>query len=166
MSIGSESLVSGPYTVTWNSVDLGVQEGDSGLPRLEHSTKAEAIANTSAYGKSTIDEIEQGADFFISMTLIEYKTGPKAAFWPYSAVLGRMGVTGRLLYSISQALVLTAVAGTSASASPATLTAAKTILMPGFSTSLVYGPTLRKVPIRFRLYPSIVSANGCWFTET
>src|SRR5689334_14423085 len=109
MPVGGETLVAGPYTVTWGGVALGIQEGAGG---------------------------------FMSMTLEEYKAGPISAWWPYSATLGRMGVIGRLMYSISAALVLTAVAGTSASTSPATLTASKAILLPGFGTRLMYGPTL------------------------
>lgn len=89
----------------------------------------------------------------MGMTCEEYRSGPISSFWPYHATLWRLGTIGVLLYTLAQSLVLTAVSGTSASASPATFTAAKTILLPSFATRLVYGPTLRTVPLRFRLYP-------------
>src|SRR5437660_1779663 len=76
------------------------------------------------------------------------------------------GVIGRLLYDLSQALVLTAITGTTASASPATLTAAKTILLPGFTPRLSYGPTLRKIPLRFRLFPNVIGGNVGWYSLT
>jgi hypothetical protein len=166
MPVGSETLIAGGYTATWNSVALGVFEGDAGLPTVEHTASAEEIGNTSAYGKSVIDAVYQGANWFSAFTCIEYKAGPIAAFWPYSATLGVMGTIGVLLYSISQALVLTAIAGTSASATPATLTAAKAILQPGFTGRLNYGPTLRRVPLRFRLFPYITASTVVWFVQT
>lgn len=166
MPVGSETLVVGPYTATWNSVALGVQEGDAGLPTLEFASSVEPVANTSAYGKTTIDEVYQGVNPTIGMTLIEYKTGPIGAFWPYHATLWRIGTIGVLLYTLSQALVLTAVAGTSAAASPATWTANKAILLPGFAVRLAYGPTLRKVPLRFRVYPFDSSGAVVFATQT
>lgn len=140
-------------------------EGDSGLPQLEHSEAAEEIGNTSVYGRSVIDGVHLGNNWFATMTCLEYKAGPKGAFWPYNATLGTTGVVGVLLYSLSQALIYTAVSGTSASAAPASVTASKTILAPGFTTRLFYGPTLRKVPLRFRLYP-YTDTNVKWFSET
>jgi hypothetical protein len=70
------------------------------------------------------------------------------------------------MYSLASALVFTAVAGTSAAASPATQTLSKTVLMPGFSSRLVYGPTLRKVPLRFRVYPYDSGGNAIFFSQT
>mgnify|MGYP000857433249 FL=1 len=152
--------------MTWNSVALGIMQGDAGLPTIEQSNKAEPIANTDSYAKSTIDAIYQGADWFASMTCMEYKAGSIAAWWPYST-LGRMGTIGRLLYDISLPLVLTAVAGTPAASSPATLTATRSILAPGFGTRLVFGPTVRTVPLRFQLLPYYVAGSTPgWFTTT
>lgn len=162
---GSETLVAGGYTATYGGVALGMFEGDQGLPTLEHTTKSESIANTSVYGKSTIDDIGQGADWFLQMTCMEYKTGPISAFWPYGVALGQMGTIGLMLTSLAAAVVLTAISGTTAASSPATLTASKCLLLPGFATRLLYGPTLRKVPLRFRLYP-YTSSVVLWFTQT
>lgn len=166
MPVGSETLITGPYTATFSGVALGVFEGDAGLPVIEHTMSTESIGNTSAYGKSVIDDIQQGGNVFFAFTCIEYKSGPKAAFWPYHATLGRGPVVGTLLYDSSAALVLTSTAGTPAAASPATLTSSHCILAPGFGARLVYGPTLRKVPLRLRAYPYLAGGNFVWFTET
>lgn len=144
-------------------------EGDAGLPTITQQSKAEAVANTDAYGKSTIDAIAQGADYFAQFTCLEYRTGVIACWWPFGA-LGVMGLIGRLYYTLSAPLVMTAIAGTPAAASPATLTATRSILAPGFSSSLLFGPTLRKVPIRLQLFPYLTAAGGTttpgWFTTT
>lgn len=166
MPVGGETLIAGPYVGTWNSVALGIFAGDGGLPTLEFASTSEPIGNTSAYGKTVIDEIYQGVNPTMSMTCEEYKAGPIAAFWPYHATLWRLGTIGVLMYTLAQALVLTAVTGTSASASPASFTASKTILLPGFATRLVYGPTLRTVPLRFRLYPFDSAGAVVFATQT
>ena len=165
MPVGSETIVAGSYSATWNSVALGLFENDAGLPVLEQQSSSEPVMG-GAYGKSVIDDVYQGLNVFIALTCMEYKSGPISAFWPYSATLGRMGTIGVLMYTLSQALVLTAVAGTSAASSPATLTASKAILMPGFASRLVYGPTVRKVPLRFRCYPFDSGGNVTFWTQT
>lgn len=166
MPVGGEVLVAGPYTVTYGGVAIGIQEGDSGLPTLDQQYASEPVANTSAWGKVPIDDVYQGAVPTYSFTCLEYKAGPLAAFWPYHATLGRLGTIGVLMYSLAAAMVFTAVAGTSAAASPATQTLSKVILAPGFSSRLMYGPTLRKIPLRFRVYPYLSGGNAVFFTQT
>lgn len=141
-------------------------EGDGGLPTLEGVNKQEPIGRTDAYGDTTIDTIYKGGDWFASMTCMEYKAGPIAALWPFGT-LGLMGVIGRLGYGISTALVLTAIAGTPAASSPASLTATRAILAPGFNTRLLFGPKLRTVPLRFQLLPYLVGGTSPgWFSTT
>lgn len=167
MPVGGEVLIVGEYTATYGGVALGIFEGDAGLPTLSQQTKAEPIANTSKYAKTTIDAIWQGADWFMQFTCLEYKAGPRVAFWPFHATLSALGAIGRLYYGMASPLVLTAVAGTPAAATPATLTASKTILAPGYNTQLVYGPTLRKVPLRLQLLPYVLNGTTVGhFTQT
>lgn len=165
MPAGSETIIAGQYTVTYGGVALGIFEGDAQVPAIEWVHKTEPIANTDAYGKTTIDHIGQGLDAFFSGTCLEYKAGPISAMWPLSTTLGRLGVIGRLYYDIAAALVLTAIAGTPAVTSPATLTASRSILAPGFNVKLLYGPTLRKVPLRLQLLP-YTSTVVVFFTTT
>lgn len=166
MPAGSETLIAGGYTATYGGTALGMFEGDGGLPTLQHSNAAEEIRNTSVYGKSMIDGVYQGANWNMSMTCMEYKSGPLAAFWPYNATLGQMGTIGVLLYSLAAAVVLTAIAGTSAAATPATLTASKCILQVGFLPQILYGPRLRTLALRFQLLPYTSGGNVIWFSQT
>lgn len=164
MPAGSETLIAGQYTCTYSGTAMGIMEGDSGVPTIENTNHGEPVNNTDAYGKSTIDGIYQGGDYFAQFMCMEYKAGSIAAFWPFGA-LGVMGVIARLYYDMAAALVLTAVAGTPAATSPATLTATKSILAMGFNGRLLFGPTLRKVPIRLQLLP-FTSSGVKWLTQT
>lgn len=166
MPVGSETLIAGPYTATWNSVALGIFEGDASLPTIERTDVVEDVGNTSAYGRTIIDGVFLGSNWTAQMVCMEYKAGPLAAFAPYHATLGRLGTIGVLIYTLSQALILTAVSGTSAASTPASLTASKSLLLPGFAARLVYGPTIRKVPLRFRLLPYDSAGATIHFSQT
>ncbi len=49
----------------------------------------------------------------------------------------------------------------------ATLTASKAILAPGYNTQIIFGPTLRKVPIRLQLFPYDTGGGAVgWLTQT
>jgi hypothetical protein len=162
---GGEQTIAGIYVCSWNSVALGMTGGDNELPTLEKQTFSEPIQNTSTYGKTRIDDILQGANHYMSMTGLEYAKCI-SAFYPFAASLGLMGLIGGRAYDLAQPLVLTAVPGSSAASLPASLTASKAILMPGITDRLMYGPTLRKVPLRFILYPYTSAGNVYWFTQT
>lgn len=167
MSAGGEIFLAGQYLVTWDSLDMGIMEGDSGVPTIEQINHAELINNTDAYGKSLIDGIYQGADFSAMFMCMEYREGSKGAWWPFDPIVATMGVIARLLYDMSSALVLTSIAGTPAddAGDPLTITAAAAILAPGFNTRLLFGPTLRKVPIRQVLFP-YDNGDIVWYEET
>jgi hypothetical protein len=154
MPVGGESLVSGAYTITYGGAALGLFGGDSELPMLDQRTVGEDVNNTSLYGKALLDSIYQGNLVDFQFTCLEYgKAGVLTAAFPQSAVAGRLGTIGVLQYASHAAqLVMTAVAGTPAAASPATLTAPKVCLAHGFAVRLAFGPTLRKVPIRLRAF--------------
>src|SRR5947208_3246351 len=119
MPVGGESIIAGQYGISYGGNQVGIFEGDAGVPTLEPANKAEPVASTDAYGKTTIDAFYQGGDWFMSMVCIEYRAGSLAMLWPFGA-LGVMGVIGRRLYDLALPLVLTAIAGTPAAASPAT----------------------------------------------
>lgn len=167
MPFGNESIIAGAYTATWNGVALGIFEGDSGLPTLSHQIMAQNIDNTSLYGRALIDAVFQGMAVSFQMVCMEYKAGTVAAAFPQNAVMGRMGTVGRLHYaSLAAALVMTAVAGTPAAASPATLTAPKTCLAPGVDVSLAFGPVVRTVPLRLVSFLADVGGGNSGFFST
>lgn len=163
--INGAVFIAGQYTLVYNGVSVGICEGDAGVPTIEETNHAEQINSSDAYGKTLIDGVYQGGDFFAQYTCLEYKAGSLAAFWPFAAI-GVMGIIGRMLSDIAAPLVMTAIAGTPAANSPATLTASKAVLAPGYNTKLLFGPTLRKVPIRQVLLPYVSSSNNVWYTQT
>ena len=161
-----EPLIAGEYTVTYNGVALGMMEGDAGLPTLESVSKGEAVDNTSIYGKSTLTHFYQGADWFAAYTCLSYSAASLAALWPFGT-FAQMGIISRDMVSLAAAFVLTVVAGTPAVGSPNSLTAPKALLSVGFNTRLLFGPTLRKVPIRQSLYPTNLGGNVVgWLSTT
>lgn len=155
-----EILVAGAYTAAWNSVSMGLMEGDQSSPALEQINKAEPVANTNAYGKATIEAFYQGADWFYQAILEEFMAGSVGAWWPFGAVPGSMGIIARSFRAMSAALVLTAVAGTPAKDANNlnSITALYAVLAPGYNTRFLMGPTHRKLPIRQILFPYGVTA--------
>jgi hypothetical protein len=151
MSVGGESLISGPYTATWNGVGLGLFQGEGGLPTITSVGKAKGIASSNLYGLTQIDSIHLGRDMFFDAVLMEYTLGV-SALWPFDDFYGLGLPVGTLKRALAQPLVLTAVAGTPASSTPATLTMSKAILADDHQGKIVYGPELRTVPLRMQLY--------------
>lgn len=153
MSVGGEVLISGAYTATWNGVSLGLFQGEGGLPTITSVGKSKPIASSNLYGNTTIDDIHLGRDMYFEAILMEYTKG-LTSIWPFGSDWLSLGMPiGTLKRALARPLVLTAVAGTPASATPATLTATYAILSTDHQPKIVYGPELRTVPIRFQLFP-------------
>lgn len=153
MSIGGEALVTGPYTCTWNAVALGVFQGDNDVPTIAKQLRGRKIESSDYWGMTPMDEIHLGAAYFFYGVLMEYSKA-LPIIEPFTTTLGlEIGVIGVLKRSLSKALVLTAVAGTTAATAPASLTASKTILATDHETRLAFGPVLRTVPIKLDLFP-------------
>lgn len=153
-------FLAGQYTATFNSLALGqTAEGW----RLSHQFFKQLITGD-AFGKAPQDAVYQGIEVFLGGTLIEYNAaGAAAAFWPVSNTLLNPGVIGRLDVGggsgMAKAVVLTALAGTPAVATPATITLTYCALAEGFPVELLFYPGLREVPLRFRSYPNPASSN-------
>lgn len=148
------TLVAGRYTVTFNSVSLGVLESNgSSDPAIEMIPLAEAVNGTDGWGDADIDFISRGSNAFCQVICKEYKAGSIGAAWPFGG-WGYFLTAGLTMgNSYAKVLVLTAVAGTTAASAPASVTANYCLPAPNNPTRLLYGPTLRKVPIRFQLLP-------------
>jgi hypothetical protein len=144
------TLIGGRYSGTLGGADLGITE--SGFTII-FNPKAELINESDAYGLTLIDLFWRGIDVSTVFDSLEYKAGTITAAWPWGT-LGAMGVIARLGSAIASSMVLTATAGTPAAATPATLTAARSLLEPGFNVSLLFNSKLRRVPIRFVNLPS------------
>lgn len=109
------------------------------------------------------DAVNQGADVYFDMELIEANAASiPTILWPLSGTVGSMGVIGILDSGKWLSLVLTAVAGTPAAATPATLTAARTLIKENFNVRQTFAPKLRTVPLQLRAYPNA----GVFWTQT
>jgi hypothetical protein len=164
--IGGEGVIAGPYTVTWNGTSVGVFLGDEDLPSIVKRDFERPIDNTDKYGRAKVDAIHLGSAMWFQGVLLEYAKGIPVAdpFGTFGSALGTIGV---LKYSLAKALVLTAVAGTSAATTPATITANKTIQSADFDIKQVYGPRERVVPVKLDMYAYDVGAGAIGFkTQT
>lgn len=166
MPVGGEQLIAGSYTATWNGAPCGLFEGDEGVPAITLRPIAEKVQNTDRWGKIPIDSVHMGGLATFMGRLMEYPLA-LPILWPFGLFGTSIGAIGTLKYPLSRPLVLTSVAGTTASNSPATLTAAKSIIADDFDVRIKFGPTVRIVPIKLDLYP-YQTGNGVygWFTMT
>jgi len=155
MAAGGEAFAAGAYTVTWDSVPMGLFGGDDESPVIESpDVKTEPINNTSIYAKMTIDEVYQGADAVAGFTCLEWDGGVLNALYPYGATAGEIGVIATLLFDLSQPMIFTVVAGTAASVTgPSDITAQHAFPIPGTTPRISFAPRLRRIPLRFRFFP-------------
>ncbi len=156
------AFIAGPFTTTWNALACG--QAEDGYT-TSHQFFWELIRGDS-YGEAPQEGIYRGAEMDISWRAVDFSAAAmQTAFWPASATIYTMGVPGRSAVgsSMAKALVLTAVAGTTAATVPATLTLTNTILKENFPVDLVYAPRLRYVPIRMRVFPT---SGGVFGTVT
>lgn len=151
------TYIAGKYDGTYDGTTIGeLAEGW----RLSHSRFSRIITGHSG-AKTPQDGIHQGGEMFLSMTCIEaYLTKVKLAFWPLSSTLFDLGVIGRLDSAMAKQVIMTALAATPAAASPATITFPLTILAEGYPVEMLFGPDLREVPLRLRLYPNSSNVFG------
>jgi hypothetical protein len=140
---------------------------------LTFSYGKEMITDTDQFGAMVIDAVYRGiANCFLQTTLYEYLNTTLMMLTPYGAAqfpgpstiggaggAGTLtpGVVGLLDSYVGGAAVLTSTAGTPAAASPASVTIASLVIAENFDTNMLFGPYLRKLPIRFRIYPTVVS---------
>ncbi len=157
------AFISGGYNATFDASTLGqVEIGFT----LRHSTFQRLITGHS-FAQTPQDAVFQGIQMFIDYRLIEYnQAGVIKAMWPFGTThLNMASPVGVLAVGSSKAkqLILTAVAGTPAAATPASVTLPRCILAEGFNVELLYAPDLRIVPISQRVYPD---TSGVFGTET
>jgi len=175
-------FVAGGYKATWAP---GTQTGAAAAAgtslgqtaqgyRLSHQFFKRIITGD-GMAQSPQDAVYQGAEMHLQFNLIEYSfAAVRTLMWPYGAYAATiaMGVVGRLdvQQNLTGAVVLTAVAGTTAAAAlaPATLTLPICMLSEGFPVELLMAPDLKEVPIRLRVYPNTTAGAtfGVFGTQT
>lgn len=152
------SFIAGQYTATVGGSSVG-QLADG--VRLSHNFFKELITGDNM-AQSPQDGIFQGGEMSAEYGLLEYNaTAARAAFWPYGSTYLTMNtVIGTLDSANASSLVLSALAGTPAAASPASVTLPYAILQEGFPVEVLFSPSLRKIPIRQRIYPNSSKVFG------
>lgn len=164
------TFIAGPYTMSYDGSAIGIVEQGFYLEQVKHSLEIRGDNK----GESVQDTINQGEDWFVDFVMQEYNVSVFKMLHPFQVaaaatpVLGRRDQVGQTAIGSSRAkiLILTAVAGTPAATSPATLDAQKAIIAPGQNTRILFGSKLRQVPMRQILLPNTVSTNDVNFTTT
>lgn len=153
-------FIAGRYTATLAASSLG--QTAKGI-KTSHSFSKRLVTGD-AGGDTKQDAVYRGsADVLADMILLEYNAAAaRAAFWPYASTFLDLGIIGRMdvASNIAAALVLTAIAGTTAAATPASMTLTYAILMENFPVELLFAPDLREVPLKLRLYPNASNVYG------
>lgn len=156
------SFIAGRYSATWNSLAVG--QTANGF-RLSNEFFKRLITGDN-FGETPQDAVYRGGRMGIDFTLLEADAAAAQTLaWPYNATKFDLGTIGRLDVgsSLAKSLVLTAVAGTSAAATPATQTHPLTILQEGYPVEALYASDLRDIPLRLRIYPN---SSGVFGTQT
>ena len=163
----TRQCVAGPYTATYNGLAVGqTAEGY----RLSHQFFKRVVTGD-AMAQTPQDGVYQGCEMYLAMNLIEYnKAATQSIMWPYGSSYLAHGQVGRMdvQSSLSKQIVLSAVTGTPAADSPASITLPLCILAEGFPVELLLAPDLRIVPLRMRVYPSDATpaADSVFGTKT
>lgn len=171
------TFIAGAYTV---QVDITGGSNDVTLGQLESGINLEWVTNKQLVvgdnqGDTPQDGVFQGKELFVGFVLMETELlRARLLYWPYSTsgsgatlegVYGTQGIIGRLDVAsvITQKLTFTAIAGTTAAASPTTLTVPRAIIAEDVPVRIKFGPVLRNVTLRMRAYPD---SAGVFFTTT
>lgn len=157
------AITAGPYSATWDSTAIGQTE--NGFELSLGFSKEDVLGDL--YGDSVIDSVYRGGNCTLRCTGLVWAS-IIAVRNPYGGDIGATGLIGRMDVGsgIAVSLVLTAVAGTTAAASPASLTAVHAIIDKESNDPIGMNNRARKVPVQFRLYPSTVTATDRWFSVT
>lgn len=161
-TFNSAVFAAGPYSAVYNSVALGLMRGDQQSPVCEIMRHSQLITDTHLYARTPIGAVGQGGEAFASLVMMEAITGALAVLWPYAST-GKVPTVGIDDYnSLAQALVLTNAGGNLAAANPTSVTMSKAVIAEDFPLRYIYGPILRELPLRFRLYPDNYTDMRFW----
>jgi hypothetical protein len=168
------TFIAGPYTLTLDGQAIGLldPQGERGAVELLMQSFLQTIQGH-AYAMTPIDAVHRGADWRINFIAEEQVSGALKSFSPFSSTAsasyafgdaGVPGQVGRLATTIGTNLVLTAVAGTTAAAAPATLTA---LVYPTDETrSFMMDAVLRKFPCSLRCMLQAYSGTNRFWLAT
>lgn len=159
MSLGT--FIGGPYTLVHGSTPVSVGLLQDGI-RIS-TDFAMAPFSGDQYGDSVLGAFYRGGNTYINFGGLEYTAMLPAVFQSSVGVPGRMGLVGRELESqVSQPVVASAVSGTPAATSPATVTSSKAAMMGRADWEMA--SRLRTLSVQMQCFPYVVSSNVVWYT--
>ncbi len=154
------SIISGPYTATFNGTSIGMTEDGFRIGvQLHHED-----VRSDDFGDGPVDAIQRGVTYQVQCVSIEYDL-IKAAIAKQVNALGESKTNvGKRLTDLAAPLVLTAVTGTPADSAGniRTLTATKAILVT--DVEILLAARCRKGPVTFRLLPDPAVSNKAFVT--
>lgn len=159
--------IAGAYTTTWAGAALNyTRQGFN----LNYTIKAEKLEETDIYGLSLIEMVYRGAQLIIDCICKVYGAGPTGVLAAFVTTFGQVwnptNPIGMLATTKAGSLVMTAVASTSAAASPATLTCLKSIVSPDNNFQIVFNSVIREVPLKFEILTHEPTTSGTLFSTT
>jgi hypothetical protein len=164
MPFESAAFAAGPYDVSYIGVDLGLMVGEQQAPATEMMAHGQLITNTHAFARTVLGVIGQGGEAFANMILMEWDPDVMATIW--GATSGSVGTTSTDWFDYADELIFTYYGGTlAATTGPLSRTCHKAVLQEDFVVREMFGPQLREVPLRFRLFPESI-ANYKFWTDT
>jgi hypothetical protein len=154
------SYIAGPYTYTYDSVYLGnnASLGTTQDGMTINVTSFKELIVGDNMGRTVQDAVFTGQDCTSDLTLNEWdRAAAQALFMPYGTAFLSFAVVGRVDVQqlLAKSLVCTAIAGTPAANSPATITLSRTILHEDYPINHILRAAHRRVPLRLRHYPTL-----------
>lgn len=163
---------SGPYSATFNAVDVGLTVDGY---KLRTRAFGQNINRSDTYGDAPLDYVYRGGQMRALFTCQDFKTTNLAIFWPFGTWLQMMTAAlpvGLLATDLAQSLVLTATANTPAVAAATgkniinTLTASKCTLPTDAESEIFFDSRLREIPIELQVWPQTSGGNVVFATTT
>ena len=156
--------IAGPWDMTFNAQPLGITE--AGIT-LEITYESDEIVGDNL-GASVQDGVYRGGNCFLSFTIEEAnKAGVLKAVGQWTGVgaptvadLGKIGAMGQLHTAVSQELVMTPIAGSTAASIYQTITAESAMLSANFPINMLFATQTQRIPMRFRLHPFEDAGDG------
>lgn len=151
-------FIAGKYSLTLGGSTVGqISQGIT----ISHQFSKQIIIGDN-FAETAQDAVFRGANVFCAYTLLEWNAAAaREALWPYgSAYLTMSDVIGVLDSDQVSQIVMTALSGTPAASTPASITMPQAIIAEGQNVDVLFGPELRTVPIRQRVYPNTSGVFG------
>lgn len=158
------SFIAGAFTATWNSLALGQME-DGYFLTDPAVGEAEMIRGDNAGPAADQDGVLLGGNCYLSCILLESNAAALATLFYSGGTSGLIRLSGTLISAIWQPLILTRVSS-GLSATPATRTFARAHLAPGQNVTYIISPKLRRIPLRFQIFPSFSGVTPYYWTDT